>query len=147
MSYGKIEYDQEGNPICEICKKSFIRVLTHVRQKHNIFERDYKLKFGFDLSKGICSKESSLLSRTRALENYEKAINRNLVQKGSKTRFKKGDKGRTKDQVSAQTKAALALRAKNMKSQEEMKEAGKKLGKSGLGNKKRWSKTIIEVKK
>ena len=53
MSYGIIEYDDSGKPICEICKKSFNRVLSHVRQAHQMSEREYKLAFGFDLVKGI----------------------------------------------------------------------------------------------
>ena len=104
MAYGIIEYDNDGKPICEICKKSFKRVLNHARQKHDISEKEYKLKFGLNLTKGICSKESSELSREKALDNYDKSIKQNLLQKGSKTRFKKGSKGRTKDKVSEQTR-------------------------------------------
>jgi len=140
MSYGIIEYDSKGNPICEICKKSFKRVLTHVRQKHDMNEREYKIKFGFDLKKGICSKESSLLSREKVMDNYDKCIGKNLLKGGEVSRFKNGDKGRTKDQVSEQTRIALKKRLRTPEMQEALRKAGKKLGKSGLGNKSRWNK-------
>lgn len=140
MAYGVIEYDAQGNPICEICKKSFRRVLTHVRQKHNMNERAYKRKFGFDLSKGICSKESSELSSIMVYSNYERCINRNLIKRGVKTRFKKGDPGRTRDQVQEQTRIALIARIKSEPRMQASKEQARKLGKSGLGNTARWGK-------
>lgn len=138
MSYGIIEYDQEGKPICEICGKSFHRVLSHVRQKHDMNEKEYKIKFGFDLHKGICSRFSQELSRRRVEENYEKSVKENLLKKGSKTRFKKGSKGRTKDKVSEQTRIRLIERLKTPEMKEAMKKAGQKVGKTGLGNKARW---------
>jgi hypothetical protein len=140
MSYGIVEYDKEGKPICEICKKSFKRVLSHVRQKHDMNEREYKKKYGLDLNKGICSKESSELSRERVMENYDKVVTKNLVKGGSKSRFKDGSKGRVKANVSQQTRIALKKRLKTPEMKKAMSEAGKRVGKSGLGNKKRWSK-------
>ena len=142
MAYGKIEYDSEGNPKCEICGKHFLRVLPHVRQKHKIEERDYKIQFGFDLTKGICSKESSQRSREKTLLNYDKCIKKNLIVKGAKTRIEKGSVGRTKDKVSAQTRQMLKDRLKQPYMIEAMKKQGRKLGKSGLGNKKRWGKNV-----
>ena len=140
MAYGIIEYDSEGNPKCEICGQHFKRVLTHARQKHNINEREYKLQFGFDLIKGICSKESSEKTRAKTLSNYDKCISKNLIVKGINTRKVKGDMGRTKDKVSAQTKKMLKDRLKKPYMIEAMKKSGTKVGKSGLGNLKRWGK-------
>jgi len=140
MSYGKIEYDSKGKPICEICGKSFKRVLSHARQKHDINERDYKVTYGLDLKKGICSEESSEKTRIKTLENFDKVIKDNLINKGSKSRFKNGDKGRTKDKVSEQTRIALVEHAKTNVSNEKRVELGRALGKSGLGNKAKWNK-------
>lgn len=140
MSYGVIEYDEKGNPICEICRKSFKRVISHVRQKHEMNEKEYKLKFGFDLKKGICSKESSALSRERVMENYDKCIGVNLIKNGEKSRFVDNDSGRTKDKVSEQTRIRLIERLKKPEMIEAMRESGQRVGKSGLGNKKRWNK-------
>lgn len=140
MSYGKIEYNQDGKPKCEICGDYFNRVATHVRQKHEINEKEYKRSFGFDLIKGICSKESSEKTRIKTLNNYNKCIEKNLIKNGLKTRFNEGHKGRTKDMVSEQTKKRLIERLKDPKMIASMKLSGKKVGESGLGNKKRWDK-------
>ena len=107
MSYGVIEYNEEGLVKCEICGEYFHRVISHVRQKHNISAIEYKEKFGFDKHKGICSKKSAMLSRQKTLDNYHRCITNNLLVKGKKTRFKKGDKGRTRDKISEQTMIRL----------------------------------------
>tara|TARA_R110000787_G_scaffold11722_12_gene38531 strand:- start:11126 stop:11500 length:375 start_codon:yes stop_codon:yes gene_type:complete len=107
MSYGEIDYNEYGQPKCEICGEYFDRVSSHVRQKHELSAREYKKKYGLDLSKGICSKVSSEKSREKVYDNYDKVIGNNLVKNGEPTRFKNGSKGRTKDQVSEQTRRML----------------------------------------
>ena len=136
---GVVRYDDEGKPICELCDKSFKRILPHVRQKHFLNEREYKIKFSLDLNKGICSKESSEKTRIKTLENYDKVIKINLIKKGSTKRFTNGSKGRTKEMVSEQTRTALRKRLYTPQMQEVLKESGRKVGKSGLGNKARWN--------
>lgn len=138
MAYGVIEYDNEGKPICEICKKSFNRVLSHVRQKHDMSEREYKITFGFDLGKGICSKESSERSRETTLANYDKCIGKNLIHCGKKSRYCKGHLGRTKDMVQEQTRLMLKKRLEEPHMVEAMRKSGERVGNSGLGNIKRW---------
>lgn len=138
MSYGIIEYNEDGQPKCEICGCFFNRVLSHVRQKHNLNEKEYKLIFGFDLKKGICSQESSKKTSIKTLSNYNKCIQKNLISKGKRSRFKIGHSGRTKDKVSEQTKLMLKERLKEPYMIEAMKKSGRKVGKSGLGNIKRW---------
>ncbi len=105
--YGEIEYDYRGYPRCHICGKAFKKVLSHVTQKHGITAYEYKKQFGLDVTKGIMCEESRALARKRAYENYDVAIKKNLLQNGKKSRFKKESKGRTRDQVSAQTLARL----------------------------------------
>jgi hypothetical protein len=136
MAYGVIEYNEDGQPMCEICGNYFNRVIAHARQKHHISEKEYKLQFGFNLRKGICSKESSEKSRERVFENYEQCIGKNLELLGQKSRFKVGSEGRTKEKVSEQTRLMLVDRAKNNLTAETRKKIGKELGLSGLGNKK-----------
>lgn len=138
MAYGKIEYDEEGKPICEICGGSFKRVTAHARQKHDISARDYKKMFGLDVRKGICSKESRELSRERLFDNYDVSVKSNLLKKGAKSRFKVGSKGRTKEQVSEQTLLRLKEGLNNPKMKEAMRASGKRVGESGLGNLVRW---------
>lgn len=140
MAFGIIEYNSDGLPKCEICGAYFHRVISHARQKHDMNENEYKTKFGYDLKKGICSKESAERTRIKTLNNYDKCINKNLHIKGEKTRFKEGDKGRLKDKVSQQTKIRLKERLKESYMIEAMKKSGIKVGKSGLGNKTRWNK-------
>ena len=136
--YGIIEYDNNGLPICKICGKSFKRVLTHVRQKHDVNEKEYKLQFGLDLHKGICSKESSEISRNLVFANYDKCISKNLLYDGKKTRFKINSEGRTKDKVSEQTRLRLIQNFDTPEITKKRVELGRNLGLSGLGNKKRW---------
>jgi hypothetical protein len=141
MAYAIIEYNPEGLPKCEICGKFFNRILSHVRQKHFINEKEYKKQFGYDLKKGICSKESSAKSREQVLINFDKCVGQNLILKGSKSRFIKGVKGRTKEQVSPQTQLRLKQRLiEDVDMIKAMKLNGEKVGKSSLGNKKRWNK-------
>lgn len=139
MAYGVIEYNEDGQPMCEICGKYFERVLAHARQKHHISEREYKLQFGFDLIKGICSERSAEKTRIKTLLNYDKVIAINLTEKGKKSRFTEGIEGRKKEKVSAQTKLMLQERLKQPEMISKMRESGKKVGSSGLGNKKRWN--------
>jgi hypothetical protein len=138
MSYGIIEYNEEGLPKCEICGGHFKRVVSHVRQKHEMNEKEYKKQYGFDLRKGICSKESAEKTRIETLKNYNKCISRNLISKGEVTRFKKGCQGRTRAMLSEQTKIRLKERLKEPYMVKAMKKSGEIVGKSGLGNKKRW---------
>ena len=138
MSYGIIEYNSDGQPKCEICGEFFNRVIAHARQKHSINEREYKLKFGLDLRKGVCSKKSHDLSSERALSNYDKCITKNLLNGGANSRFVKGSAGRTKDKVSEQTKIMLVKHMLEPNMQLHSKTNGEILGKSGSGNKKRW---------
>jgi len=103
MPYGIIQYTSEGKPICEICGQGFHRVLRHVWLKHGMNQRAYKIKFGFDLHKGICSDESALKSRIKTLEKYDQCVTNNLHKGGEATKFKIGNKARSKDKISEQT--------------------------------------------
>lgn len=137
---GEVSYDTQGKPICHICGNSFHRILCHVRQKHNLSARQYKKKFGLDLIKGVCSRESHDLASQRNKENFETVVGKNLLLGGIKTRFKKGCNGRTKDKVSLQTKRKLRERLLEEPMNSILKKQGKKVGESGLGNKVRWGK-------
>ena len=130
--FGIIQYDDSGLPVCEICGESFHRLLTHVRQRHGINKREYKIKYGLDLKKGICSRESSKKTRDKIFTNYDICIKQNLTKKGSRTRFKAGHLGRTKEQVSEQTRLMLRERLKQPYMVQAMKKNGKRVGKLQL---------------
>lgn len=140
MAYGVIEYDKNGLPKCEICSRYFDRVTPHVRQVHNMTAREYKEHFGFDVIKGITSRQSREKSRDAVMRNFDIVIKPNLLERGRETRFNVGHKGRVKEQVSEQTKIMLQKHVKSTPMVEKARETCKNLGKSGLGNQTRWGK-------
>lgn len=139
MRRGKINFTEDNKPICPYCGLAFDRLASHTRQKHNISAAEFKKKWGLDMKKGICSPESSEKTRIQTLMYGRRVIFENLLKKGSKTRFQIGSKGRTRDQVSLETLERLKERLKLPEMKNAMKKSGYKLGKSGLGNKKRWN--------
>lgn len=111
-NYGKVIYDAGGMLVCHICGKGGFRALGHhVRQIHLDVVPDmraYKEMFGLDLKKGILVEQTRLIKAQRVREN---GTDLNLSSKKSiEARFKKGSKGRTKDQVSEQTRRMLIAR-------------------------------------
>lgn len=92
-TYRPVRYDN-GKPICEICGQSFHRLMNHVRQKHGLSAREYKERYGLDVSIGICSEESAEKVRVATLANADVVISQNLIKGGKDTRFKKGHPGR-----------------------------------------------------
>ena len=70
--------------------------------------------FGLDLGKGVTSDKFKEIARQNVLDNYDVVVTENLHNKGAETRFKVGCKGRTKDQVSAQTKNRLREHIQNI---------------------------------
>ena len=112
MAYGKIEYNERGEPKCEICGLFFKRVTAHSRQIHNVNAKYYKKMFGLDSKKGVCSQESSEKTREKTFINYDKCIGGNLLLNGVKSRFKEGE-GKEK-YISEQTKIMLRERLNNI---------------------------------
>lgn len=108
--YGEVAYSPDGKPICHVCGKAYHKILAHSWQVHNLSAYDYKKQFGLETSYGIMSEESTKLARKRVYENYDTSIKENLLEKGTETRFKEGHEGRTKDQVSEQTRRELIRR-------------------------------------
>ncbi len=76
-------------PICLICKKDFIRPVSHCVQKHNVNARQYKEMFGLDLKKGIAAQEYKDKMRAYVFKN---GIDKLLAKNGTKTRFIKDHK-------------------------------------------------------
>ncbi len=109
--YGKIgvvSYDDQGKVICHKCGRSFNKLITHVIQKHNMTSREYKKKYGLDMIKGVMSKKSTMLARRNVYLNYDQCVQKNLLKKGSNTRFIDGSMGRPKSLVSEQTRLRLS---------------------------------------
>lgn len=104
--YGEVSY-KYGKPVCHICGKYFDKLMTHVRQKHNMTAYEYKKEFGLDVTKGIVSERYKELKRQKVMEHYDLCIKQNLIKKGAGTRYQKGSPGRTRDKMSYQTKMRL----------------------------------------
>lgn len=128
---------QDGKPTCHICGKSFHRLMSHVRQKHDMTALQYKRKFDLNTTKGITSDESARKSREAVYSHPE--IIEDLINNCKNTRFKKGCKGRTRDKVSLQELTRLKTLS-GLNQTPEMIENIRTLGKSGIGNKVRWAK-------
>jgi hypothetical protein len=86
------------------------------------------------------SKTTREKSQRAVKRNYEKVVTVNLITKGTNSRFKEGNLGRTGEQVSEQTRLRLRERLTKAAMIEKLKESGQKVGLSGLGNLKRWGK-------
>lgn len=127
---GIIRYDSVGNPICELCGGSFSRLLSHVRQVHSISARDYKVKYGLDVKKGICSKVSSERSRLMVIQNFDKVVTGNLISGGSKTRYSKGHG--IKKYFSEQSRLRIIDQLQPERVKVILSNSGKKFGKYNL---------------
>ena len=82
-----IEYDNNWLPICEICWKSFKKLITHVIQKHNMTWVEYKKMFWLDLWIWIMCEESKKLAKDNILQNWQQCVVDNLS-KWEPLRFK-----------------------------------------------------------
>ncbi|MBT2163513.1 MucR family transcriptional regulator [Zobellia barbeyronii] len=100
MYYKEPELNKKGQPLCEICKVGYDRLLRHVSHRHGMNAAEYKNKFGYNPRKGITSKKLALKARENALKNFNSVIMPNLIIGGIKTRFKDGNIATNKELVS-----------------------------------------------
>ena len=101
--FGEVTYDNNGLPICHICRKSYRKLLSHVWQRHDLSEKEYKRQFGLDLYNGIIAESTRTKLQKSVRDNYDLVVAENLIKSGQDTRFIGGGKGRTIDKVSPQT--------------------------------------------
>lgn len=106
-NYGKIVKSPDGRLMCHICGKLFNKLGSHVYYTHKMTAYEYKKIFGLETGKGLMSLPLHLKCRDNVMLHYDKCISENLVKRGAGTRFNKGDKGRTRDKLSEQTRASL----------------------------------------
>lgn len=76
---------------CLICGNDYRHLGAHVAQKHELKARDYKIKFGLDISHSLIDPEVKEKKR-RAFFNNPTLDN---LQKGAPHRIKKGEVKRT----------------------------------------------------
>lgn len=134
INYAKVTLDSEGLLECHICGLSFRKLAAHTVQKHLVTAEDYKKMFGLYAGKGLVTDE---LRQTLSDNVDPRVIKKNLINKGKQTRYRNGHKGRTT--VRPQLKEALKARLETPEMKKAMRESGKRVGKSGLGNKTRWN--------
>lgn len=72
---GDVKIDKRNGKLeCHLCGKFFINLSSHSANGHKIKCRDYKIKFGLPLSKGLCSKQESLKRSKRSIKSYKKNL-------------------------------------------------------------------------
>lgn len=105
--YGHIIHTPDGRLVCHICGKAFVKLGSHIVQKHGMTSRQYKEMYGLDVGKGLITQEHREHLRGCVMRNYDIVIAQNLIEQGQTTRFVVGGQGRTRDMVSEQTRLRL----------------------------------------
>ena len=75
---------------CQICKKTFAHLGSHIWHKHKMLAYDYKTKYGLPYKMGLVSE--TVREKQRMAENKYKG-HKNFKKGGKKYRFKKGHTG------------------------------------------------------
>jgi len=97
-------YNHKPTIKCLECGKKFVRVCSHVWQVHGLTAREYKKLHGLDVKRGIATEEYREVMRDHVFKNGDKSIAKNLIEKGKKSRFKKGDDTNYKRSKQTQTR-------------------------------------------
>ena len=89
-SFGKVEYNEDGDVICHICGKAFRKLGGHIWNGHHMKMRDYCTKYGL-LYK---TNKASNIDYRKHMKDIQKdyCITENLLKKGKATRLQKGQK-------------------------------------------------------
>lgn len=77
---------------CQICKKNFKHLGSHVYHAHKMFARDYKQMFGLNINHPLITKEIKEKKRKHFWQNSKKYL-KNL-EGGTEYQFKKGQRNR-----------------------------------------------------
>lgn len=80
--------DWEWKIICELCWKSFNKVIAHIWQKHKLSWKQYRVMFWLSMRWWLMSQQSYQLAKDNNEANYDEVVVNNLLNKGSNTRFK-----------------------------------------------------------
>lgn len=104
---GEIKMDSEGKLICHICGRAFKKLSSHAYNGHNITAYEYKKMFELNNNAGLLIESTKEKLRKHNKNNYEVVVKENLISKGKNSRFKEGDKGRTKDKIRLQCRNIL----------------------------------------
>lgn len=96
---------------CELCEKLFVQLGTHVQSSHNMSAREYKKRFGLDVSKGLVPDWYHEEKSRETIENKSWA---HLPEVGKETRFKPGSTRAGRYERSEETKQRLKEHGKKV---------------------------------
>ena len=82
---------EKGKIQCQLCGKWYRKPMSHAWQIHGISEKEYKEHFGLE-RKGIIPEPDKEVLQEHVKNNFNLVVKINLLNKGKKTRFIKGDK-------------------------------------------------------
>lgn len=88
---------------CEICKKEYRHLGSHIYHAHKILTREYKIQFGLPIKESLISDEIREKLRDANAENYDLVVKKNLLANGSKNWFKPGDRIGNRNYISTKT--------------------------------------------
>lgn len=77
---------------CLICGKWYRKPLFHAYQIHHIDAYTYKKTYQLDTGKGLIPEDTRERLRQYTKDHARTVVYQNLITKGKKTRYKKGDK-------------------------------------------------------
>lgn len=77
---------------CPVCHWWYAKLASHTYQVHNINAKELKIMLGKDTTKGLISEKQKEKLRQYNKKYYDIVVKKNLIQKGKKTRYIKGDK-------------------------------------------------------
>ncbi|MFA6971390.1 MAG: MucR family transcriptional regulator [Gallionella sp.] len=110
--YRKCKPDLEEILTCKICHKRFKHLGSHVALTHKILARQYKRRFGFDVTTPLVE---PYISDKHRQDAYKYGMGDRIKRLGKATRYVKGDKRAGAYRRSKQTKERLLGSAALMK--------------------------------
>lgn len=108
--YGKYV---KGKKQCLLCGKWYYKPMMHSYQTHGITEREYKDHFGLD-RKSIIADTTKEKHQEANRQHRHMVVDTNLLEKGKKTRFRKGDPTIGRYKRSEETLKRLRRHIKNI---------------------------------
>jgi len=111
-TYKEIIRDDKLLFLCPFCNSWFRALAHHTTQKHKITARKLRKMFNLKYNYQLITPDLKERHKEIVFENKESHIKINLLEKGNKTRYIKGDFGHLKTNWSNQSIALLRERGK-----------------------------------
>lgn len=86
--------NNDGKIQCKICGQYFHRVSCHVNKAHGMSASEYKQKFGYKQSEGLCSERSRIITSRQSAERYRQNKMQLFIERSKNTKFPAGVCGR-----------------------------------------------------